>query len=343
MDANANNQNIGCAQVADALSAHFDGVADETARHLATSHLQSCPACARMWAQWQELKALEQMALQPVSDKLHGTVPLAPVVPPRHLASSILNRTSRATSPLQRIFGAHLWPRLALGAGLPAVAAACWALWALALAPNSLSTSPTPPTIAAAPPLIDNTANQPSAAPVKVDEVDVSVPSKNEDAIDSDNDDANNKAASSASARLIATSTNSTNATRRKSTFTRSAKRPSSKRKQRNTHSLAASPQPHVSVALAKQPQSRATRSTRTTPKPATRIASSPPRVTTPVPISAPEPADTLPVTSPHDGEISDPMVEYIEAHDVRPEEIRQAVEGYRAALFMARLDDSER
>jgi|GEM_PF-6685496 len=333
MDAKADNRDAACAQAADALSAHFDGVADEVSRGIALSHLQSCPACARMWEEWQELKAMEQLALEPLPGNISGTVPLAPVAAPRHLQQSILRHTSRAKTPLLQ----RLWPRIALGAAVPAAAAICWAL--LALAPGQQVSNPQdqPPQVIANLPatpehdqLIPKTSTITATAisSKKVTEVAVS-----------DEEESNNTSPTNP-AHLIAAVDSPTRA---KSTLRRSStRRHRGHRKSRRSRAFSASKKPQISLASVDQPRSRAARAITAKAPSSTRVAASSPRATAPGRATNSEPSQTLIASTQDSEEVSDPVLDYIHAHDVRPTDIRQAVENYRSALLTVRLDDSE-
>jgi hypothetical protein len=324
MDTQPNNQEAECSIASAALIAHFDGAANAAEQQLATAHLAHCSACAQMWREWQSLRLMEQRALEPAASG--EMLPLAPVKVPRHLKAAILRKTV-ATPIWQR-----LWPRLLTGMAVPTFAVACWLLivaapWQQSMPEISTQPNPVPESRAASVPK-KSVSTSPRVGSLSATSKNVSkvspIKAANSATI-SETKTAAPKPVSVApiskinhTPRVASTATNKHSA---KSTFKADS----------HSETISIKP-PQLSMASFDRPDSRAAKSiSKETPKASVAVAPKP-RATAPV-LVAELPAQDM--TNSIDAS-SDPMLNYIAQNDVRPDDIRQAVENYRAAL----LDD---
>jgi hypothetical protein len=332
MQSKPDNQASECRQISEVLSAHFDGVANEVERQLASAHLKNCPHCAHMWREWQELRLMEQRAVEPASSR--ELLPLAPVAVPRHLKAAILRQTTRAATPIWQRF----WPRLLTGMAVPTLALGCWLL--IIASPGQqtieINTPPQPtPTdrIAEVPahpnPVIKNN-EKPSheMKPASSNNAKSSISDTRKSSAPTANHlisraDFQPKPISRVQAPSHAAISKQSTA---KSTFN------ASERRNNSPSNTVIVKTPQISMASFEPPHSRAAKAMIAPVKPVTTaIKAQPPRSTEPV-LVASLPADDAETT----GVSSDPVLDYIAQQDVRPDNIRQAVENYRAAL----LDD---
>lgn len=329
MDTKADNQEVECQQVSEALTAHFDGMANNSEQQLAKAHLAHCSSCSQMWREWQSLRLMEQCALQPVASG--DMLPLAPVMVPRHLKSAILRKTVVVPPIWQRF-----WPRLLTGMGVPTFAVACWLLivttpWQQSMPEITTQPNPVPENRIAAVPdtssstslnVTDGIASKALAkiAPSSTTKS-VAVASSKIDASHS-SQRTESKSVSDAPTYKIKQSshvtTASTNKHSTKSTFTG------------NPEPRTQNPEPLLSMASFDRPRSRAAKSVIKENVRPVSVTAPKPRATEPVLIAY------LPIQdmSNSTDASSDPMFSYIAQNDVRPDDIRQAVENYRAALL---------
>lgn len=338
MNTKPDNQKSECQQVSEALSAHFDGAADEAEQQLATAHLIHCSSCARMWREWQDLRLLEQRALEPVTTS--NRLPLAPVKAPRNLKSVILRKTVGI-----RVWQ-RFWPRLLTGMAVPTFAVACWLLIVAPpqqqIVPENItqSNSGTENRIPLSPEKFASTlpggANKsssdtvvntipktlPTTAPPSV-----SVPNRKDNASHSSSQIKSRPVSvipGSKSSRLTTTSTNTHFA---KSTF-----KPASLSHDSSSEFIIKK-SPQISMVAFDHPRNRDV-------KPVITESAKPQDVFTPKPrITAPPQPENLPTQTPTlvaqiDDDSINPVLDYIAANDLRPKDIRQAVENYRAALL---------
>jgi hypothetical protein len=245
---------------------------------------------------------------------------------PRPLKAAILRKT--VATPIWQRF----WPRLLTGMAVPTFAVACWLLivaapWQQSMPEISAPQNPVPENRVAAVP--EESAPTPLNATSKNTPVKTAKPvAANENKIVSPSHQTESKAVSVSRIKppsRVATASADKHIT--KSTFT-----PASKPGTRNSEPGTQIKPPQISMASLDRPRSRAAKSViKETPK--TLVAVAPkPRATAPV-LVAELPAQDM--TNPTDVS-SDPVLDYIAQNDVRPDDIRQAVENYRAAL----LDD---
>jgi hypothetical protein len=325
MDGTEDNQKTECRNSSEALIALFDGAASDVEQQLATAHLAQCPACAQMWREWQSLRLMEQRALEPAASG--EMLPLAPVKVPRHLKAAILRKT--VATPIWQRF----WPRLLTGMAVPTFAVACWLLIVAAPWQQSLPEISTPQN-----PVPENrvTAVPEKSAPTLLNATSKSTPVKtakpvaaNENKTISPSPQTEAKPVSAAAVSKINHAARAATTTNKpaKSTFT-----PAPKPETRNPEPGTQIKPPQISMASLDRPRSRAVKPAAfKTAKPIVAIAPKP-RATAPV-LVAELPAQDM--QNPTDVS-SDPVLDYIAQNDVRPDDIRQAVENYRAAL----LDD---
>jgi len=326
MNTKLDNQEAECNQVNEALAAHFDGAANDTETQLATAHLARCSSCAQMFREWQSLRLMEQRALEPVASG--EMLPLAPVKVPRHLKTAILRQT--VAPPIWQRF----WPRLLTGMAVPTFAVACWLLivaapWQQSMPEISAPSNPvsenrvaTVPDTSA--PLDATHKNPQKVIPVKTEKatpVNTTKSTMDESKTPRSSYQAESKPISVASISRINKHKPST-----KSTFIQN---PEPKTRNSKPRSIIVKT-PQISMASFERPKSRAVKPAITeTAKPITTAAPKP-RATEPVLVAAIPDQDTTETST-------NPIVNYIAANDVRPDDIRLAVENYRAAL----LDDS--
>ena len=327
MNSQQNNQEVECKQACEALAAHFDGAANETEQQLATAHLMQCSACAQMWREWQSLRLMEQRALGPVASG--EMLPLAPVKVSRHLKAAILRKT--VATPIWQRF----WPRLLTGMAVPTFAVACWLLivaapWQQSIPEINAPQNPVPenrvaavPAKPASTPLNVTSKNVSKANPIKTTKPVTVTENKTVSPIHQ----TESKPVSVTAISRIKPSPRVTTASAAKSTFT-----PTPKPRTQNLEPGIQIKPPQISMASLDRPRSRAAKSVvKETPRALVAVAPKP-RATAPV-LVAELPAQD--VTNSTDAS-SDPILNYIAQNDVRPDDIRQAVENYRAAL----LDD---
>jgi len=325
MDANVDNLKTECQKMSEALAAHFDGAANDAETQLATTHLAQCSACAQMWREWQSLRLMEQRALEPVASG--EMLPLAPVKVPRHLKAAILRKT--VATPIWQRF----WPQLLTGMAVPTFAVACWLLivaapWQQTMPEINMPQNPVPENRVASVPeesastsprvgsLGATSQNRSTVNPIKT----AKPVTANEGKTVSPSHQIESKPVSVTPISRIKPSPRVATASVAKSTFTPTPK-PRTQIKP-----------PQISMASLDRPRSRAAKSIiKETPKALVAVAPKP-RATAPV-LVAELPAQDM--TNSIDAS-SDPMLNYIAQNDVRPDDIRQAVENYRAAL----LDD---
>jgi hypothetical protein len=323
MNTERDNQEVECQQVREALTAHFDGVSNNAEQELATAHLARCSACAQMWQQWQGLRLMEQRALEPVtSDEI---LPLAPVKTPRHLKSTIIRQT--VATPIWQRF----WPRLLTGMAVPTFALGCWLL--IVAAPQqsipeiSAQLNPTPEKRVAT---IPNVSTKTKRATVSTT---AKSATRVKNKTTSSSPQTESRAVSSAPVSRIKHSARMASFARKKYSDKSTFKAISPSDNSSEESIIAKTPQ--ISLASFDRPHSRAV-------KPALDETAKPEEVVAPKPrITAPPQVDNLPTQTPTlvaqtDDDNFNPVLEYITANDVRPKDIRQAVENYRAAL----LDD---
>jgi len=336
MNTPLDNLEAECHAVGDALVAHFDGAANQAEQQLATAHLAHCATCAQMWRQWQSLRLMEQRALEPMTSG--EMLPLAPVKVPRHLKATILRKT--VATPIWQRF----WPRLLTGMAVPTFAVACWLLivaapWQQSMLEINMPQNPVPENrVAAVPAKSASTSPRVGSLSVtsknisKVNPIKTAKPvTVNENKTASPNHQTESKPVSVTPVARIKPSlhmaTVSAGKHTVKSTFT-----PIPKPRTRNQEPGIQIRPPQISMASLDRPRSRAAKSViRETPRALVAVAPKP-RATAPV-LVAELPAQD--VTNSTDAS-SDPILNYIAQNDVRPDDIRQAVENYRAAL----LDD---
>ncbi|MEO6907269.1 MAG: zf-HC2 domain-containing protein [Abditibacteriaceae bacterium] len=333
MDTKADDQETECHKVSDALSAHFDGVANEAENQLAMAHLVDCSACTQMWREWQSLRLMELRALESVPSG--EMLPLAPVKVPRHLKTAILQQT--VSKPIWQ----RLWPRLLTGMAIPTFAVACWLLivatpWQQSIpemnsqqdpiaknrvAMNSNESTSTPPSMInknLSKGIVDRTEKSNSTNATKS----VVAPTINNN-ISSPTRQAESRSDSIApriqkTTRMAAANSNAHSV---KSTF-----------KAASSSETFIVKSPRISMVSFDRPRSRVAKLViKDNAKPMNGVAPKP-RATEPVSIAyRPTQEMSNSTEAP-----SDPVLNYIAQNDVRPDDIRQAVENYRAAL----LDD---
>lgn len=313
MNTQPDNQEVECQQASDALVAHFDGAANEAEKQLATAHLAHCSACAQMWREWQSLRLMEQRALEPVASG--EMLPLAPVKVPVNLKAAILRKT--VAPPIWQRF----WPRLLTGMAVPTFAVACWLLIVAAPWQQSVpvistqsNTVPTPAKRVATVPNVSNPSSATHKGTAEMSPIKTTAPrpvsvTPNSTTIHAPH--------------VTSTTTNKYSA---KSTF----KTDSTSKNSRSQTILVKTPQ--ISMASFDSPRSRAAKAAASkTAKQMITVAPKP-RATSPI-LVADLPAQDTPNST---DASSDPVLNYVAQNDVRPDDIRQAVENYRAAL----LDD---
>lgn len=336
MDKVSQNQVTECEQVSIALSEHFDGTANEAQRQLAKAHLAHCSACAEMWQGWEELRLMEQRALEPLARQggifaASQRIPLAPVIVPRHLKNAILRQTTRVSTPLWQRF----WPRLLTGMAVPTLAVGCWLLIVATPWQQFTPDISTP----------QNSQTQLRHLPNQLAMVPDSIPSETPanpahiapKAIAHSNVAANLKATPKTSIPVAAKA-----ASMQLTSHSRIASVNISLRSAKGTvthyaeREVRPAKTPEVSLASYQRQFSRPVRAINTTTV-ATHfhvsMVKAPLRATSPDHIAVLTTQDTASTEQAADTSLA-PMMDYATQHDVRPGSIRDAVDDYRAALL---------
>lgn len=321
MNTQRDNQEVECQQVREALSAHFDGVANNAEQQLATAHLAHCSACAQMWQHWQSLRLMEQRALEPLaSDEI---LPLAPVKTPRHLKSKIIRQT--VATPIWQRF----WPRLLTGMAVPTFALGCWLL--IVAAPQQSIPEITTP--------LNSTPEKRVAiipnVSTKTKRTTVSTTAKSRTLVKSkttlSSPQTESRAVSSAPVSRIKHSAHMASFTHKKYSSKSTFKAVSPSEDPSEESILAKTPQ--ISLASFDRPHSRAVKPTLAETAKPEEINAPKPRITVPPQVDNLS-AQTTTLVAQADDDNFNPVLEYIAANDLRPKDIRQAVENYRAALL---------
>lgn len=322
MDTTTDNQETECQQVSEALSAHFDGVANAAEKQLATAHLAHCSSCAKMWIEWQSLRLMEQRALEPVVSG--DMLPLAPVKTPLHLKAAILRQT--VSPPIWQRF----WPRLLTGMAVPTFAVTCWLLivaapWQQTMPEISTQSNPVPENRVAS---VPDTSTPLNVTPEKLPPVKAAESTQVSESMTSrSSHQTESRPISVASTPRIRQTSWMVSAGSTKQSTKSTFKKPAPAGNSSSETIVVKTPQ--VSMASLDRPNSLAVKPALSeTVKPIITVAPKP-RATEPVLVAALSDEDTTETST-------NPVVAYIAANDVRPDDIRLAVENYRAAL----LDD---